>query len=460
MVGDRQMPLEGESPPCLEDLLQDWRARRQRGEPVSIDGYAQRYPEFAGVLRELLSFLEQPHPTPMPACSSRSTPPGILLPGVRIGEYRLVRYLGQGGMGIVYQAHQESLGRSVAIKLLWPADGASASRRADKRFRREIETAARLRHPNIVPILDSGHWQPDSHTPALAYYVMPLIDGEPLSRVLAREVADHRLTPKVRRRVDQGVVSLEPQRKPGMPLDRVVDIGIQVAGAIDHAARAGVFHRDIKPGNLLMDAEGNVLVTDFGLARAAWHDSLTHSQEVVGTLRYMAPERFWGQQDVRSDLYALGLTLVELLSAQPAFAGRDRAQLVQQVVHGPPLRLAKRIPHLPGDLVQILEKAIARRAEDRYPSGAALAADLRRFQTRRPIQARPVGPLGRIRRWVQRYPWAAGLMGFAVMKTMAFVLTVIVLARPQWLGLDSSMPPATQVSDPVQPSGGTDVQHG
>ena len=193
----------------------------------------------------------------------------------------------------------------------------------------------------------------------------------------------------------------------------VARIGLQAAEAIAYAHQHKVLHRDIKPSNLLLDLQGTVWVTDFGLAKAEGTDALTHTGDIVGTLRYMAPERFRGEADARSDVYALGLTLYEMLALEPAFAAEQRARLIDKILHAEapnPRQLDSRIPR---DLETITLKAMARDPSDRYRTAAELAEDLRRFLGDRPIVARPVGPVERTWRWskairswpVRAWPW-------------------------------------------------------
>ena len=189
----------------------------------------------------------------------------------------------------------------------------------------------------------------------------------------------------------------------------VARIGFQVAEALEYANRQGVLHRDIKPSNLLLDPQGNVWLADFGLAKAADADDITHSGDIVGTLRYMAPERFAGKCDARSDVYALGLTLYELLALRPAFEGSDRHELIQRVMNDQPERLRDLVPHLPRDLETIVRKAIAREPAGRYPTAAALAEDLQRFLEDKPIRARRVSATEQAWRWTRRNPAVASL---------------------------------------------------
>ncbi len=191
-------------------------------------------------------------------------------------------------------------------------------------------------------------------------------------------------------------------------------IGLQVAEALEYANRQGVLHRDVKPSNLLLDPKGNVWVADFGLAKAADAEDLTHSGDIVGTVRYMAPERFQGKCDARSDVYALGLTLYELLALRPAYSAADRHELMRRVMSEEPERLRGLVPHLPRDLETIVHTAIAREPSARYASAAALAEDLQRFLDDKPIKARRVSAAEQAWRWGRRNPLvtslAAGLL--------------------------------------------------
>ena len=184
-------------------------------------------------------------------------------------------------------------------------------------------------------------------------------------------------------------------------------IGLQVAEALEYANRQGVLHRDVKPSNLLLDPKGNVWVADFGLAKAADAEDLTHSGDIVGTVHYMAPERFAGTCDARSDVYALGLTLYELLALRPAFEASDRHELMRRVMSQEPEGLRGPVPNIPRDLETIIQKAIAREPVERYPSAAALAEDLQRFLDDKPIKARRVTAVEQAWRWTRRNPAVA-----------------------------------------------------
>ena len=204
-------------------------------------------------------------------------------------------------------------------------------------------------------------------------------------------------------------------------------IGAQVADALEYAHKQGIVHRDIKPSNLLLDARGTVWVTDFGLAKANDQQNLTHTGDILGTLRYMPPEAFEGKTDHRGDVYSLGLTLYELLALRPAFGEKDRGRLIHQVTTEEPDRLGRLNPEIPRDLETIVHKAIERDPSHRYATAGELAADLQRFLDDEPIQARRLSQTERLVRWSRRHKAVAGLLatlasvlviGFAVMAVL------------------------------------------
>ncbi len=205
----------------------------------------------------------------------------------------------------------------------------------------------------------------------------------------------------------------------------VARLGIQVAEALAHAHGQGVLHRDIKPSNLLLDVDGHVWVTDFGLAKLEGSDGPTQSGDIVGTLRYMAPERFEGWSDRRSDLYGLGMTLYELLTLRPAFEAGSRARLIDQVIHDPPPSPRKHDVRVPRDLETIVMKAIAKEPGERYATAEALTADLENFLADKPILARRAGPAERALRWCRRNPAGAGLLAAISVAALALVGVVV-----------------------------------
>jgi serine/threonine protein kinase/tetratricopeptide (TPR) repeat protein len=474
----------------LEQLAEEWRERMRRGEHFEADEYVERHPELADEIRDLfpaIVLMEElkPDAVDLTGAYGGEARAAEAFGGLeRLGDFRILREVGRGGMGVVYEAEQESLGRRVALKVL-PAQ-ALADRHQQMRFQREARATARLHHTNIVPVYGVGQHD------GMHYYVMQFIQGAPLDQVLtelkrlrkARSTATARpATPRPISdavRSDRDVVPadvarslmtgtfqapVEPptqaagsgsrlasdtptggQAQPPRPtlsdsslrlpgqsgsatlVDSgrhyylgVARIGIQVAEALDYANSQGIVHRDIKPSNLLLDNQATVWVTDFGLAKAlADGENLTHTGDIVGTLRYMAPERFIGQADARGDIYSLGLTLYELLVQRPAFAETDRNRLVHQVTHAEPSPPRALNPDIPRDLETIVLKAIDREPARRYQSAGAMALDLKRFVEDKPIGARRVTPAERLWRWCRRNPALASLVA-----SILFLLVVM-----------------------------------
>ncbi len=417
----------------LNTLAEEFLTRYRRGEQPDMGEYLVRYPDLAEGIRELFPalLLVEKFGPPTP----EAPPPAEPMFLQQLGEYRLVREIGRGGMGIVYEAVQQSLGRRVAVKVLSPS---FRHGKFLERFQREAKSAARLHHTNIVPVFGVGEHD------GQPYYVMQFIDGRGLDAVLADMKAPHRSsTPPtaVASFVLNDDTSLtlasafsrDPQESadPALPcgsrlnggsdaasIRRMARLGMQAAEALAYAHAQGVLHRDIKPANLLLDTQGTLWIADFGLAKADDGDNLTEQGAVVGTLRYLAPERFQGQCGARADVYALGVTLYEMLTLRPAFGAVDRAHLVEQIARRavtPPRRLVAAIPL---DLETIVLKAMAHEPSDRYATAAALAEDLRRFLTDRPIRARRSSLVERLRRWRRRNPLVAWLSSTIVLLTL------------------------------------------
>ncbi len=316
----------------------------------------------------------------------------------RLGDYRILRQIGRGGAGIVYEAEQESLGRPVAIKVMTAY--ALLIPEAVERFQRESRTVAALQHPNIVQAYGTGEQD------GLRYYAMQLIDGKSLDRVIRDLKEGHGSSSSllVAPERDQPPITMAGQWR------AIAKIGVQIADALSYAHSRGILHRDIKPANLLLEGD-NIWVTDFGLAKLHQEGNATRTGDIVGTIRYLPPEAVEGTWDERGDVYGLGLTLYELLALRPTFDGRDRTGLLQRITHGdPPKSLRKVDPAIPRDVDTIIMKAIARDPLDRYQTASDLAHDLQSLQDGRTILARRAGALERLWKWSRRKPYLAALV--------------------------------------------------
>jgi len=437
----------------LDRLAEEFVARHRAGERPSLTEYADRLPDRAAEIHDLfpaLVELEQLKPVSSERTGDYAPPATDLGHPGRVGEYRILRLVGRGGMGAVYEAVQESLGRHVALKLL-RADALVDPVRLE-RFRREARSAAQLHHTNIVPVFGVGE------ADGRHFYAMQFIAGHPLDAVIdevrrlkensgakspraVSEVAVALMTGTFASRRAEGSATLldEPgewQTEPAGASDSsstmsdilsdggrhywatVARLGAQAADALTYAHAQGILHRDIKPSNLLLDLHGTVWVTDFGLAKSNDADNLTQQGDIVGTLRYMAPERFEGAGDNRADLYALGLTLYEMLTLKPAFYAENRAKLVEQVITASPPKPRAINPAIPRDLETIVLKAMQREAALRYQSAAALGDDLRRYIEDRPIRARRATMAEQTVRWCRRNPAVAFLIAAVMLATL------------------------------------------
>ncbi len=424
----------------LEVLAAEYMERLRQGEQPSVEDYATQHPALAEEIRELfptIAVTERLKARQARSSGGRATLGPARLE--RLGDFRIIREIGRGGMGVVFEAEQESLGRRVAVKVL-PRQVLLDEKHL-KRFEREARIAANLHHTNIVEVFGVGEQE------GFHYYVMQYIEGVGLDAIvpeLAKTVrgqGSSLVTKEGDEGRKNGVTGAVRQLlgEEGAKVGRldtaywrnVARIGLQAAEALSYAHGQGVLHRDIKPANLLLGSQGTVWLTDFGLAKAAQSEDVSLTRDMVGTLRYMAPEQFQGQTNQKSDIYSLGLTLYELLALKPAFEEADQSRLMQRIVQGPPSPPGATTLGIPRDLETIILKAIRPEAGNRYASAGDLAQDLQCFLEDRPIHARRVGPMERLGRWCRRNPAMAGLVGttlfllvlMAVVSSVGYVRT-------------------------------------
>ncbi|MEM7232202.1 MAG: WD40 repeat domain-containing serine/threonine-protein kinase [Planctomycetota bacterium] len=386
----------------VEELADEFIQRRRSGEKLEISDFVSHHPQYAAGLERYLPTMLLLEGSARDHERETQLDRSPIRVGSRFGEYLLVRELGRGGMGIVYEAEHETLERSVALKVL--PQHSRLDPNALARFQLEARAAAKLDHPNLVPVYEVGE------TDGVQYYAMRRIDGHGLDRVIETASAN-----------GSHPSSAEMHRE-------TARIFLHVAEALAFAHAQGILHRDIKPSNLLLEECGHVWVTDFGLAKSDESGQLTRTGDVVGTLRYVAPEKFHGAEGVRSEVFSLGLTLYEALTLRPAREGRTREEIVRSILATepvPPRRIDLRIPR---DLETIVLEALHPEPELRYASMAEFAADLRRFLESRPIAARRSGPVEKSRLWVRRNRTVAGLTFAIVVLLFGVAATTTFLA--------------------------------
>ena len=384
----------------LDLLIEEFLSLYRGGEPVTPESFAAHHPEHEEALRELLPTLLALEDVKQERVSSGSGPARVALPELdRLGDFRIERELGRGGMGVVFEAVQETLNRRVALKVM-PQASLLTGHQLD-RFRQEAQIAARLHHTNIVPVYGSGA------SDGYHYYAMQFITGQSLDKW--RDAQQRQLP------VGDGAWAARARF--------VARVGVAVASALHCAHGHGTLHRDIKPANFLLDQEGDVWVTDFGLAKALETDGLTRSGDIVGTLQYMPPEHLGGVYDVRSEVFALGVTLYELLALCSPFGARTRGDLMERVRDQRFVPLERACPDAPRDLVVIIAKAMARDPRDRYESAQALQRDLQAFLEDRPIVARRLSMVSRARRWCRRNRMLAGAIAVAMLASLVAAVT-------------------------------------
>ena len=383
--------LRARSP--IELLASQFVDELRSGERPSVETYAKRYPLHADVIREsfpVMAMLEQARLQNEAGAMRRSIPQRF--PFACLGRYELLCELGRGGMGVVFQGRDTDSGHIVAVKVLpWRV---SMVPDWQNRFENEARTAARLRHRNIVPVYRFGQ----EH--GYCYYTMQFINGVSLDQIVTQlkntdgVVYQYEIAREQERRPDGFVAGVSD---PEPPLDlhknladeshrrrlsrfswrAFTQITMQVCEALRYAHQQQLIHNDIKPANILLNEDGRVWITDFGLSGAVdVSESTDEPPQRHGTLRYMAPERFTGACDVRSDLYSLGLTLYEMLTLVPAFNADSESELIRRICDEPAIRPSRLQRKIPKDLETIVLNCLAKCPEDRYQSADELYSDL------------------------------------------------------------------------------------
>jgi tRNA A-37 threonylcarbamoyl transferase component Bud32 len=393
-------PSRSDNATDIETLAEQFVEQLHAGETPTIKQYAQAYPALADEIRDLFPTILKMETMRRHKSSGRPVPGHAVerMPE-QLSDFRIVREIGRGGMGIVYEAEQLSLARRVAIKVLPRGYFNDPERR--KRFQREAQIAGRLHHTNIVTVHGIGSDE------GYDFFVMQYIDGVSLDEFIAsHNMADERIEWR-----------------------RVARFGIQAARAMHYAHEQGVLHRDIKPANLLLasDESGEherVWITDFGLALALESDAeRSETVGTPGTLRYMPLEQLEGQPTAQSDIYSLGLTLYELLVGTPAYQDSSSSRLLQRIRQGDLTPLREIDDSFPRDLDAILGKATDKTLPGRYRTAKDLADDLERLLTNHPVRARRVTPLEHAIRWMQRNPLAAALSCLAAVLLIGVITT-------------------------------------
>ncbi|WP_406696780.1 tetratricopeptide repeat protein [Singulisphaera sp. Ch08] len=453
----RRFPSASTTDPALSDLFEELAVRIQAGESLDPEELAREHPELAEALRSILPAVEILVGLGRRAADFASGPehpaPDVN-PGAEVlGDFRILREIGRGGMGVVFEAQQISLGRRVALKVLPFA--AALDQRQLQRFRVEAQAAAHLHHEHIVPVFSVGCER------GVHYYAMQLIEGRTLAHLIGelrrfegpaslearrrgrspsptgRLASDTLLAPEC----ESGTGWLSSDGPPpssdfdarpsGTPhatgasssplhswtgtgtstrgrtfIRNVAELGLQAAEALEHAHQLGVVHRDIKPANLLVDERRSLWITDFGLARLHGDNGLSLTGDLMGTFRYMSPEQVRARSmpiDHRTDIYSLGATLYELLTLRSAIPGDSQPEIIQRILQEEPIPPRQLNRAIPPDLETIVLKAMAKVPSERYVAAQELADDLRRYLEDRPIVARRPSLAHRAAKWSRRH---------------------------------------------------------
>lgn len=389
-LGDTEFRARADVEVLASQFVEEFRA----GERPSVENYARRYPEHAVTIRDsfpVLALLEQTRVQTEANSIRRSMPEQF--PFTRLGRCELLCELGRGGMGVVFQGREAGTGHLVAVKVLpWRV---SIVPEWQRRFEEEARTTAKLRHRNIVPVFRFGQ----EH--GYCYYVMQFVNGIGLDEIIRRlrEVDGVMYQDEIERMESakpNGFVSsmampaIQTESQVNEATERrkkltakswksFTQIAIQSTQALRYAHSHKILHNDIKPANLLLDNSGRVWITDFGLSASMEPNTKETAGRLMGTLRYMAPERLVGMHDARSDLYSLGITLYELVTQRVAFDAATEEEMIKKILEQEPPNPRKLVPEIPHGLETIILNCIAKHPPDRYPSADPLLVDLMKF---------------------------------------------------------------------------------
>jgi tetratricopeptide (TPR) repeat protein len=373
---------------CVGAILDEYLRALEAGTAPDRESLFARHPEVAAELAAALRGLDLVRGAAPSLAGANAADAEV---GRTLGDYKLLREIGRGGMAVVYEAEQLSLGRRVAVKVLPFA--AVLDPKQLQRFKNEALAAAHLQHPHIVPVHAVGCDR------GVHFYAMQFVEGQSLARVVREMKQGGGEGPKT------PISSLGSNRVRDY-LRMAATLGKQAAEALDHAHQLGIVHRDVKPGNLLVDQAGSLWITDFGLARSLKDPGLTITGELLGTLRYMSPEQALAKRvplDHRTDVYSLGVTLYELFTLEPAFPGDDPHRVIQEIASREPVPPRRLNPALPVDLETVLLKAMSKEPESRYATAQEMADDLDRFLGDEPVRARRPSIVARAAKWARRH---------------------------------------------------------
>ena len=458
--GRKEIP-ELPDDPRLMQAVQEYLKQLEAGQAPNRQEVLRRYPDLEGPLGQCLDGLELVHKAAVRKKGSQSgqggSAPGAgdVMPANPLGDFQIMREIGRGGMGIVYEALQLSLGRRVALKVLPFA--ATFDAKHLQRFHNEAQAAAQLHHTNIVPVYAVGCER------GVHFYAMQLIEGQSLATVIHQikrqesQARGERSTIPIER-ADGGTatgsfvtVSGIGQRAAEVDLETdsplsvaltaqrsnrhakffptVAKFMVQAAEAVEYAHQSGIVHRDIKPANLLVDVHNRLWITDFGLAQFHADAGLTQTGDILGTLRYMSPEQASGTKvlDHRTDVYSLGATLYELVTLEPIFPGRNRQELLQQIINEEPRQPSMLEKSVPVELETIILKAVSKNLADRYNSAQELADDLQRYLEDKPILAKRPTLMERTRKWSRRHP------SVVIASMVILVVCLVALGINNWM---------------------------